>query len=281
MTQAYNLSQLGNKVNSSGKLDVSTGTTGVLATVNGGSGQSTYTDGQLLIGNTSTTSLSKSTLTAGAGISITNGSGTITIAATGTAQLNTQLFTAPGTWTCPATTTQVRVTVIGGGGGGASPTLAGTTGGTSSFGPAVSATGGTGSPAPALVFGTNGTATVSVGTELRNGSVIPNGNPTATIYYVTTGIISGKNFRSGGSGITGTPYTTTSAFIAGAGGNNASTGAPNPAIPLITAGFGGMAMAIVPVSNPVTITVGAGGPAPAPATASGGVGGAVLVEWAG
>jgi hypothetical protein len=45
----------------------------------GGTGQSTYTDGQLLIGNSTGNTLSKSTLSAGTGISITNGSGTITI----------------------------------------------------------------------------------------------------------------------------------------------------------------------------------------------------------
>jgi len=46
----------------------------------GGTGQSTYTDGQLLIGNSTGNTLSKSTLTAGTGISITNGAGAITIA---------------------------------------------------------------------------------------------------------------------------------------------------------------------------------------------------------
>lgn len=50
---------------------------------NGGTGQSSYTDGQLLIGNSTGNTLSKATLTAGSGISITNGSGAITIAATG------------------------------------------------------------------------------------------------------------------------------------------------------------------------------------------------------
>ena len=49
----------------------------------GGTGQTTYTDGQLLIGNTTGNTLSKATLTQGAGVTITNGSGTITIAATG------------------------------------------------------------------------------------------------------------------------------------------------------------------------------------------------------
>jgi hypothetical protein len=49
----------------------------------GGTGQTSYTDGQLLIGNTTGNTLAKATLTAGSGITITNGSGSITIAATG------------------------------------------------------------------------------------------------------------------------------------------------------------------------------------------------------
>jgi len=49
----------------------------------GGTGQTSYTDGQLLIGNTTGNTLTKSTLTAGVGISITNGSGAITIARSG------------------------------------------------------------------------------------------------------------------------------------------------------------------------------------------------------
>jgi hypothetical protein len=56
---------------------------GTLAVANGGTGQTTYTNGQLLIGNTTGNTLTKSTLTAGSGISITNGNGSITIAATG------------------------------------------------------------------------------------------------------------------------------------------------------------------------------------------------------
>ena len=49
----------------------------------GGTGQTSYTNGQLLIGNTTGNTLTKATLTAGSGISITNGTGSITIAATG------------------------------------------------------------------------------------------------------------------------------------------------------------------------------------------------------
>ena len=49
----------------------------------GGTGQTTYTNGQLLIGNSTGNTLTKTTLTAGTGINITNGPGSITIAGTG------------------------------------------------------------------------------------------------------------------------------------------------------------------------------------------------------
>ena len=49
----------------------------------GGTGQTSYTDGQLLIGNSTGNTLTKATLTAGSNITITNGNGSITIASTG------------------------------------------------------------------------------------------------------------------------------------------------------------------------------------------------------
>ena len=64
-------------------LPLSTGVTGTLPVANGGTGQTTYTDGQLLIGNSTGNTLAKATLSAGTGISITNGAGSISIAATG------------------------------------------------------------------------------------------------------------------------------------------------------------------------------------------------------
>lgn len=56
--------------------------TGTVAVANGGTGQTSYTDGQLLIGNSTGNTLTKATLTAGSGISITNGGGSITITST-------------------------------------------------------------------------------------------------------------------------------------------------------------------------------------------------------
>jgi len=54
-----------------------------LSTIYGGTGQSVYTNGQLLIGNSASGLLVPATLTAGSNITITNGNGTITIASTG------------------------------------------------------------------------------------------------------------------------------------------------------------------------------------------------------
>jgi len=64
-------------------LPLSTGVTGTLPVANGGTGQTTYTDGQLLIGNSTGNTLTKATLTAGTNVTITNAAGAITIAASG------------------------------------------------------------------------------------------------------------------------------------------------------------------------------------------------------
>ena len=52
-----------------------------IAVNKGGTGQTTYTDGQLLIGNSTGNTLAKATLTAGDGIDVTNGGGSISLAA--------------------------------------------------------------------------------------------------------------------------------------------------------------------------------------------------------
>jgi hypothetical protein len=85
-------------------VSLSTQVTGTLPVANGGTGQTTFTDGQLLIGNSTGNTLAKSTLTAGSGITITNGAGTITIAASGGGTV-TQVSTGTGLTGGPITTT--------------------------------------------------------------------------------------------------------------------------------------------------------------------------------
>tara|TARA_R100000734_G_scaffold3379_1_gene3145 strand:+ start:9461 stop:10591 length:1131 start_codon:yes stop_codon:yes gene_type:complete len=87
-TSVLSSSSLGSGVTASsltsvGTLSSGTWSASTIAVDKGGTGQTSYTDGQLLIGNTSGNTLSKATLTAGSNITITNGNGTITIAASG------------------------------------------------------------------------------------------------------------------------------------------------------------------------------------------------------
>jgi hypothetical protein len=64
-------------------LPLTTGVSGTLPVANGGTGQTTYLNGELLIGNSTGNTLTKATLTAGSGIAITNAAGAITIATSG------------------------------------------------------------------------------------------------------------------------------------------------------------------------------------------------------
>lgn len=66
-------------INNSGNISTGTWNASTIGVLYGGTGQTTYTDGQLLIGNTSGNTLTKATLTAGSGIAITNGNGSIAI----------------------------------------------------------------------------------------------------------------------------------------------------------------------------------------------------------
>jgi len=77
---------------------------GLLNVVSGGTGQSSYTDGQLLIGNTTGNTLGKATLTAGTGITITNGPSAITIAQSSTTTKNYGSFYDTSTQTAAAAT---------------------------------------------------------------------------------------------------------------------------------------------------------------------------------
>jgi hypothetical protein len=126
------LSFSGGPVTTSGTITMA----GTLAVANGGTGQTSYTDGQLLIGNSTGNTLSKSTLTAGSGISITNGSGSITIASTsgGGSVTDVSVVTANGlagtvadSTTTPAITLSTTVTgVVKGNGTALSAASAGT-----------------------------------------------------------------------------------------------------------------------------------------------------------
>ncbi len=72
-------SVVGSSLTSVGTLTTGTWSASTIAVNKGGTGQTSYTNGQLLIGNTTGNTLSKATLTAGSNITITNSEGSITI----------------------------------------------------------------------------------------------------------------------------------------------------------------------------------------------------------
>lgn len=139
---------------------------GTLAVGSGGTGQTSYTDGQLLIGNSTGNTLAKATLTAGSNITITNGPGSITIAAAGGGG--------------GGTVTSVGLSMPSGFSVGSSPvTTSGTIAVTTSLSGVLK---GTGSGFAAAVAGTD--YVTPTGSETLTNKTLT--NPTITNYTETT-----------------------------------------------------------------------------------------------
>ena len=163
-----------------------TGLTTALSVAQGGTGQTTYTNGQLLIGNTTGNTLVKSTLTAGTGINITNGAGTITIAGTGPdtfpgAGIAYSTGTAWGTsYTTTGTGTTLALSV--------SPAFTGTP------------------TAPTAAAGTNTTqlATTAYVVGTAFSSALPGQTGNAGKYVTTDGVTASWSFVDLAGGVTGT-----------------------------------------------------------------------------
>jgi hypothetical protein len=87
----------------------------------GGTGQTSYTDGQLLIGNSIGNTLDKNTLTPSTGIGITNGHGTIAIANTGVTSVAAGSGISVSAATGAVTIANTGVTSFSGGSTGLTP----------------------------------------------------------------------------------------------------------------------------------------------------------------
>jgi hypothetical protein len=125
MTQAFNLSQLANRVNTSGQLNAATGLFNQTPVANGGTGKSTVTTGALLLG-AGTSAMTELTGTTAGTTVVASPTGWISAPVASVAGGNYQMetYTSPAVWTKPSTLKAIKVTVVGGGGnGGNSPSV--------------------------------------------------------------------------------------------------------------------------------------------------------------
>jgi len=267
-------------------LTPATGTTGAvtlagtLTEANGGTGETTYANGQLLIGNAAG-GLTKATLTAGSNVTITNGDGAITIASTGgggggsTTQVD--VYTTSQTVTIPAGAKTLYAWACSGGGGG----------GSGMFGTGVNSPGGgggSGGPANEVWVDVaeliaNGWTSLSVlvgaggigGQAVTTASATANGNPglqpdgsrilRAGAPFTDAGLI----YTQGGTG--GAPPSSTSA-----GGTAGSPPSTFPVLkPSTSGGVGGATTNGFNATNQASASQGATG---------GGGGGTFLVASA-
>ena len=117
MTQAFNLSQFANNLNSSGATSNS-GLQNSSVTVTAGTGMSG--GGAVALGaSTTLTNAGVTSVIAGTGISVSGATGAVTISSTASVYNSkyTLYTSGSGNWTCPTGVTLVKVSVIGGGGG--------------------------------------------------------------------------------------------------------------------------------------------------------------------
>ena len=241
-----------------------------LAVADGGTGQGSYTDGELLIGNTTGNTLTKATLTAGTGISVTNGSGAITIASTGGGGFsNMDVFTSPGTWTNPGSVTKVKVTVVAGGGGGGSPSPSNQTSGGGGGGTAIEVIPFPSATNVAVTRGAGGGAAAAGGTSSFGAYCSATGGG--------AGSITSSNSR-GGAGGSGSGGQLNIGGSAGSGGNTTIVrGGNGGSSSLGGGGQGGSPSTPAPTGAPGNLYGGGGGGGQG--GSGSGAAGVVIVEY--
>jgi hypothetical protein len=226
MTQAFNLSQLANNVNTTGQLNAAAGLYNQTPVANGGTGLATVATGRLLLG----AGTSAMTVFAGTNTSDVltwNGTAWTSAVAQGAPAPVLNVYTTPGSWTKTANLRSIKVTVVGGGGSGGPVTSPG--GGT-----ALGGGGGGGGtsiriyPAPSLPASaipyTVGAAAASSSFGVAPITVITaTGGTSATPASAASGVVASAG-GAGGVGSSGNLNLSGNGGVAGVGPNNAGTG---------------------------------------------------------
>ena len=261
-----------------------TNVTGTVGVANGGTGVATLTTayGVLAAGTTATGAVQNIGTGTTNQVLTSNGPGVLPsfkAAATGGFS-NMTVFTSPGTFTTPASTTQIKVTVVGGGGSGSyviGPTQIGGAGGGGGYGIYVGPV--TASTPYAVTVGTGGT---------QPPTSPANGNPGGTSSFGPiisctggSGGVVGPGSAPGGAGGTATGATFSVAGQQGAPGNTVAAGSSSSggSTLLGTAASGGGN----PSSSTVVVASGYGSGGEGGNTPTGGRGtglsGVVIVEY--
>jgi hypothetical protein len=229
----------GSPVTTTGTLALSYSGT-ALPVANGGTGQTTYTDGQLLIGNSTGNTLTKATITAGSGITVTNGNGSITIASTSGGGSVTSVAASGGTtglsFTGSPITTSGTLTL-----GGTLAIASGGTGATSASGARLTlSAAGSGANSDitsltglttALSVGQGGTGVAS--TPVNGQLLIGNGSG-YSVSTLTAG--SGITITNSAGGITIASTAGGTGTVTSVSGSGGSTGLTLTGGPITTAG---------------------------------------------
>lgn len=173
---------------------------GGLAVNRGGTGQTSYTDGQLLIGNSIGNTLDKNTLTAGTAIGITNGHGTIAITNTGVTSIVAGSGVSVSAATGAVTIANTGVLSVSGGSTGLTPATA-TTGAVTLAGVLVTTNGGTGAAGTltGYVKG-NGASAMTASATIPNTDITGLGTMSTQNVGITATITTAKLTGGGANG---------------------------------------------------------------------------------
>jgi len=266
MTQAFNLSQFANNVNTSGQASLTAAVSGTLPVANGGTGTTSLTANNVILGNGTGAVQAVAPSTSG-NVLTSNGTTWISAAGASSNGNNIAIFYSSGTWTPPTGITSFMAFVIGAGGGGGAGS-----------GSVTKFKGGTGGPGGTISFAitnASGSYTVTIGAG-GSGS-----NSTAGAAGGTSSL-TGTNCSASCTGGGGGAAAVSSNGATGTGGaGTVSTGTPITNETLFGIGTGATTTLAGQTAS-FTVRAGVGGTGETGGSdnnALGGAGGQIVITW--